>query len=87
MSGGPEAPREGMPWLERHLPGKHVLTVRWVPGSDTLLGVCHCGAQHSAQSPIEVWEWLLAHPVGHEGAPGIPSPNEVGALTAPAQGA
>lgn len=59
---------------DRHLRGERVMLVRWVPGSDTLLGVCHCGAEQLAQSPIEVWEWLLAHPVGHEAAPGIPAP-------------
>ena len=42
-----------------------VLRVEWVPGSDRLRGTCHCGAVHVADGPIEVWEWLLAHPVGH----------------------
>lgn len=54
------------PAVERHLPGDRVLLVRWEPGSDTLLGVCHCGAEHLAQSPAEIWEWLLGHPVGHD---------------------
>ena len=85
MSGADsEGRRARMPDVERHLPGAKVLTVRWVPGSDTLLGMCHCGAQHLAQSPVEVWEWLLAHPVGHEGPAGIPASAEVEALTAPA---
>lgn len=26
-----------------------VLRVHWVPGTDHLLGTCHCGAQHRAQ--------------------------------------
>jgi hypothetical protein len=29
--------------------------------------VCHCGAEHVADDPIEVWSWLLAHPDGHAG--------------------
>ncbi|MGV1010083.1 MAG: hypothetical protein ACOYBY_16000 [Dermatophilaceae bacterium] len=70
----PAWPGPGVPVRDRHLQGDKVLVVRWVPGSDTLLGICHCGAQHLAQSPIDVWEWLLAHPVGHGGAPGIPAP-------------
>ncbi len=70
-----------MPHAQRHLQGERVMLVRWVPGSDTLLGVCHCGAEQLAQSPIEVWEWLLAHPVGHD-ARGIPEPVDGGALTA-----
>jgi hypothetical protein len=63
---GPASPLQ----VQRHLPGERVMLVHWVPGSDTLLGVCHCGAQHLAQSPIEVWEWLLGHPVGHDEALG-----------------
>lgn len=40
--------------------------VTWLPGSDTLRGVCYCGASHVAEDPIEIWSWLLAHPEGHE---------------------
>lgn len=39
--------------------------VEWVPGTDQLLGRCHCGAVRTVQDPVEVWEWLLAHPTGH----------------------
>jgi hypothetical protein len=39
--------------------------VVWVPGTDELVGVCHCGAEHVASSPIDIWAWLLAHPQGH----------------------
>jgi hypothetical protein len=42
-----------------------VYQVRWTPGSDELVGICHCGAEHVAEDPIDVWEWLLAHPDGH----------------------
>jgi hypothetical protein len=42
------------------------LTVVWVPGGDLLLGTCHCGATHVAEGPVEVWEWLLGHPAGHD---------------------
>jgi hypothetical protein len=39
-----------------------VLRVDWLPGSDRLLGRCHCGAESEALDPVEMWEWLLAHP-------------------------
>jgi hypothetical protein len=39
-----------------------LLRVEWTPGSDLLTGVCHCGAEYRAEGPLEVWEWLLAHP-------------------------
>lgn len=51
------------------MPG--AVTVRWEPGSDLLLGTCHCGASRTCQDPVEAWSWLLAHPDGHvpEGEP------------------
>ncbi|WP_330249514.1 hypothetical protein OG874_24700 [Nocardia sp. NBC_00565] len=52
--------------------------VEWYPGTDQLLGVCHCGATHVADDPIEVWQWLLAHPAGHTGR--LPDPR-YGTLT------
>ncbi|KAF4410077.1 MULTISPECIES: hypothetical protein [Streptomyces] len=51
-------------------PAPGVLRVEWVPGSDQLLGTCHCGARQVAESPAEIWQWLLAHPEGHEPPPG-----------------
>jgi hypothetical protein len=42
--------------------------VEWYPGTDNLLGICHCGATHIAADPIELWDWLLAHPAGHRGS-------------------
>jgi hypothetical protein len=58
-------------WLKptRMLTGPGVLRVVWLPGSDQLQGTCHCGAVHVADGPVEVWDWLLAHPVGHEPPP------------------
>ncbi|WP_298799003.1 hypothetical protein [uncultured Pseudonocardia sp.] len=56
-----------------------MLRVVWLPGSDQLLGRCHCGAEHVAEEPVEVWEWLLAHPVGHGTADHPQTPELVGA--------
>jgi hypothetical protein len=52
------------------LSGERVLRIHWIPGSDTLLGTCHCGAHRSTEEPVELWDWLLAHPEGHERPPG-----------------
>ena len=43
-----------------------VYRVLWRPGTDELIGQCHCGAEHITEDPIEMWEWLLAHPEGHD---------------------
>jgi hypothetical protein len=43
-------------------PTAEVYRIDWVPGTDTLHGICHCGAERSAQDPVELWEWMLAHP-------------------------
>jgi hypothetical protein len=45
--------------------GGRVNRVRWLPGTDRLTGVCHCGAEREAEDPIELWAWLLTHPEGH----------------------
>lgn len=45
--------------------GREVYRVDWVPGTDLLHGVCHCGAGHTAQDPVAMWEWMLGHPEGH----------------------
>jgi hypothetical protein len=50
------------------------LTVRWLPGTDVLLGVCHCGARHESQDPVELWAWLLGHPAGHRPPGGAEAP-------------
>jgi hypothetical protein len=54
--------------------GDTVYRVHWVLGADLLLGVCHCGAEHTAEDPVELWEWLLGHPDGHE--PGKSEPTD-----------
>jgi hypothetical protein len=45
--------------------GTRILRVVWLPGSDQLQGLCHCGATQVADSPADIWQWLLGHPVGH----------------------
>lgn len=47
---------------QRRPAGSPVFRVRWLPGTDVLLGTCHCDAQHEGQDPAEMWDWLLAHP-------------------------
>ncbi|MGY1812544.1 hypothetical protein [Blastococcus sp. SYSU D00820] len=59
------------------LPGDAVLRVEWLPGSDRLRGRCHCGATAEAEDPVEMWEWLLAHPDHPAGGPGGPPPPAV----------
>ncbi|GAA3527978.1 hypothetical protein GCM10022222_08710 [Amycolatopsis ultiminotia] len=53
------------------LSGDKVVRIHWKLGTDVLVGVCHCGAEHESEDPVELWEWLLAHPNGH-GAPVFP---------------
>lgn len=71
------------------LPGERVLRVNWLPGSDRLLGRCHCGAEAEAEDPVEMWEWLLAHPDHPAGGPGTrdrvePPPPPAHVVTDPA---
>jgi hypothetical protein len=42
--------------------GASVYRVVWVPGSDRLLGICHCGVEQDSEDPARLWQWLLAHP-------------------------
>ncbi|NUS88340.1 MAG: hypothetical protein HOY75_37980, partial [Streptomyces sp.] len=51
-------------------PTAEVYRVDWLPGTDLLHGVCHCGAERSAEDPVELWKWMLAHPTGHDGLTG-----------------
>jgi hypothetical protein len=50
------------------LAGGTVNRITWRPGTDRLLGTCHCGAMGEAEDPVAMWEWLLAHPE-HPGRP------------------
>ncbi|MFF4394750.1 hypothetical protein [Streptomyces sp. NPDC001480] len=43
-----------------------VYRIDWLPGTDVLHGTCHCGAEHTAQDPVAMWEWMLGHPEGHQ---------------------
>ncbi|MFI2436170.1 hypothetical protein [Streptomyces sp. NPDC018693] len=49
-------------------PIREIYRIDWLPGTDVLHGTCHCGAEHTAEDPVEMWEWMLGHPVGHEGS-------------------
>jgi hypothetical protein len=55
------------------LSGRHIYRVHWVLGTDLLLGVCHCGAGLQAEDPVELWEWLLRHPDGHDVSVPLPT--------------
>jgi hypothetical protein len=44
---------------------REIYRIDWLPGTDVLHGTCHCGAEHTAQDPVEMWEWMLGHPEGH----------------------
>ncbi|WP_329457422.1 hypothetical protein [Streptomyces sp. NBC_01497] len=48
--------------------GGSVFRVHWVPGTDRLHGVCFCGAARDFEDPVDLWDWLLAHPE-HPSAP------------------
>jgi hypothetical protein len=48
--------------------------VDWVLGTDRLLGHCRCGAQRESDDPIELWQWLTAHPEGHGDREPSPQP-------------
>jgi hypothetical protein len=50
-----------------------VYRIDWLPGTDVLHGVCHCGAERSAEDPVELWQWMLAHPDGHAPGPSHPA--------------
>lgn len=44
---------------------RSMFRIEWLPGTDLLVGFCHCGARHESEDPVEMWAWLLAHPEGH----------------------
>lgn len=66
------------------LRGGTVYRIHWELGTDLLVGVCHCGAEHESDDPVELWDWLLAHPEGHE-SPTAVSPQAVSPPTADRQ--
>ncbi|WP_034271397.1 hypothetical protein [Haloechinothrix halophila] len=60
------------------LTGDRVYRIHWVLGTDRLRAVCHCSAVREFDDPVELWEWLLAHPDGHDqqiAAPDPPAPD------------
>lgn len=69
----------------RMLRGDSVVRIEWLPGTDTLLGTCHCSARYEADDPIRMWEWLLAHPDGHlVGDEPVPGATAVAPVRVPA---
>ncbi|MEV6315774.1 hypothetical protein [Streptomyces sp. NPDC051776] len=55
--------------------GRTVYRVRWLPGTNRLLGTCHCGATREGSDPIKLWTWLLGHPYGHQPLPPARKPS------------
>lgn len=55
----------GLGPASRMLTGRNVYRIHWLPGSDRLRALCHCGAERDFEDPVELWDWLLAHPDGH----------------------
>ncbi|MGW2032172.1 hypothetical protein [Streptomyces sp. NPDC001811] len=45
---------------------REVYRIDWLPGTDALHGTCHCGPENTAEDPVRMWEWMLAHPEGHQ---------------------
>jgi len=66
--------RADLPPPTRMLKGRTVYRVVWQLETDVLVGYCWCGAPHESTDPIELWEWLLAHPDTHpeDGVPPVP---------------
>lgn len=62
--------RADLPPPTRMLTGRTVYRVVWKLETDVLVGYCWCGVPHEATDPIELWEWLLAHPDTHDGDAG-----------------
>ncbi|QUH02115.1 hypothetical protein HUO13_16115 [Saccharopolyspora erythraea] len=65
--------RTGIPGAPPVLGGERVYRIHWVLGTDRLRAVCHCGAERVFEDPVELWEWLLAHPDGHRADEGDPA--------------
>jgi hypothetical protein len=69
MTGPAIVPADGVPQNPPVLVGEHVYRVHWVLGTDRLHAVCFCGADQEFEEPVELWQWLLAHPQGHRRPP------------------
>jgi hypothetical protein len=79
VSAEPAPVRADLPPPSRMLTGRTVFRVVWQLHTDVLVGYCWCGEPHESLDPIELWEWLLAHPDTHpsdggDGAAGEPGP-------------
>ena len=59
--------RAELPQPTRMLEGGRVFRIVWKLNTDVLVGHCWCGTSREAEDPIELWEWLLAHPETHDG--------------------
>lgn len=66
------------------LAGGRVHRIHWVLGTDRLRAVCHCSAEREFDDPVELWDWLLGHPVGHDASPSGEDPLPVHAPIATA---
>lgn len=66
------------------LDGERVYRIHWVLGTDQLRAVCHCRAEQLFEDPIELWEWLLGHPDGHDAHPAADDPSPPGIRREPA---
>ena len=54
------------PSPEEMLHGPHVYRVVSQLGTDLLTGYCWCGQSHDGIDPVELWQWLIAHPDTHD---------------------
>jgi len=59
--------RADLPPPNKMLEGSTVYRVVWQLHTDVLVGYCWCGTSHESVDPIELWDWLLAHPETHPG--------------------
>lgn len=63
-----------IPANQAKLSGERVYRIHWMLGTDQLRAVCHCSAEREFEDPVQLWEWLLAHPDGHDSAASGPVP-------------
>lgn len=75
----PTSVRADLPEPTRMLGGRSVYRIVWKLNTDVLVGYCWCGESVEADDPIVLWDWLLAHPDGHDdGGPGDPTAGPAG---------